>query len=178
MYYVIPLLILAISLPSCHKASYRKDRKIYINQSVPVEHRQSIYEAVDIWNKAKGCILIEVSSKVDTSSSYDIDGVSIIYWLYDFPEEVKNSHAIATVFWKDYTVIESDIRINDEHFDFVDGVKLGHVDLISVMVHEIGHSLGIEHSYNKASVMYPTLGYATERRIPLQEDLDEVRCSQ
>jgi hypothetical protein len=48
----------------------------------------------------------------------------------------------------------------------------GQYDFQTVVTHELGHSLGLGHSSDTTSVMYPELGTATARRIMVGADLN------
>ncbi|XP_037697161.1 LOW QUALITY PROTEIN: matrilysin [Choloepus didactylus] len=61
----------------------------------------------------------------------------------------------------------------DAHFDederWSDGSSLG-VNFLYVATHELGHSLGLEHSSDPNSVMYPTYGYDDSQDFKLSQD--------
>lgn len=49
--------------------------------------------------------------------------------------------------------IDGDIHLDDDEFFTIDGEQ-GGVDLLWVIVHELGHSLGLDHAYHPHSVMF------------------------
>ena len=73
-------------------------------------------------------------------------------------------------------MLHADIIINYEHFDFSTDSTFGTYDLPSVVLHELGHFIGLSHHYSftPASVMYPTLTMFDYERLVYQHDIDAV----
>lgn len=75
-------------------------------------------------------------------------------------------------------VVDADIAINSARHDFSvsDNFYDVHYDLVSVLTHEVGHFLGLDHSDVKTAVMYWTYGPGTINR-DLQPDDIEAICT-
>lgn len=69
---------------------------------------------------------------------------------------------------------DADILFNYNDFVFNDSPSFGEYDLQSVMLHEVGHLLGINHISGTNSVMNPTITSGTQQRSLFQIDRTSI----
>ncbi|XVE68012.1 hypothetical protein DITRI_Ditri09bG0034100 [Diplodiscus trichospermus] len=62
----------------------------------------------------------------------------------------------------------------DENWSF--NPTWNQLDLESVAVHEIGHNLGLQHSYDPNAIMYPSIPLGTIKRKLGQDDINSLRA--
>lgn len=75
-------------------------------------------------------------------------------------------------------LLHSDIIVNGSGtfgFSFADTVPAGFYDLPTIMLHEIGHFLGLSHNSGQHTVMYPYLKSATANRVLSASDIVEIK---
>ncbi len=75
--------------------------------------------------------------------------------------------------------VESDIRLAllpPEPWSTALPTPESRIDLMSLVSHELGHALGLDHSDVEGAVMKSGLRSATARRIPTQDDEDGIRA--
>jgi len=150
-----------------------------IHQSVPREMINGIYEAADVWNQALGKRVFEIT---DTNLSGPVlprkDTQNVIYWSYAWDGTNAEEQARTNIYWIGDEMKEADIAINAESNTFYYGKSTSNkdIDLISVMVHEFGHVLGLAHHDSAKSVMATYLNPVSERRELTKYDKDSIRC--
>jgi hypothetical protein len=151
---------------------------LYIHSSVPSAYFDSIREAAVVWNRAIGREVIRIGGWTDTNDAPKQDGVNVIYYLRSWENERAIEQARTTVYWAGDRIYEADVRINGRDFNFFAGTDpvYSQVDLLSLMVHEFGHVLGLAHSHTPQSVMATSLPSATLRRDLSADDLNSIRC--
>lgn len=155
--------------------------KLYIHESVDPKYWPAIQAAVDTWNQeipGKDLFKIE-GTGVTGPATPSRDGYSVIYMLNTWEADKPNEQARTTIYWTGNQIYEGDIRINAKNFSFNyqsnSGTFFG-VDLQSLVLHELGHVLGLAHTSDAGSVMAVSLASGLERRAPSAGDLTDLRC--
>jgi len=152
--------------------------RLQIHESVPSQYVIGIKVAVEAWNKAVGKNLFEISAETIAGPIQPRkDGQNLIYWANEWNESNYEQQARTNIYWVGDQIRESDVIINDKHHNFfVDQGGPGQeVDLVSVMIHELGHVLGLAHTDDGVSVMQTYLRPYEERREISKSDIESIR---
>lgn len=106
------------------------------------------------------------------------DGKSTIYWMDHWEPELSTQQARTTLYWIGSQIYEADIRVNSANFGFNFDVRepSGFVDLESLLIHELGHVLGLAHDVTPGSVMNIWLNEGQSRRKFLASNLNSLQC--
>lgn len=153
-----------------------------VDGSVPAKYFEAIQRAAGQWDRALGRRVFQIESTSAVTSQAQ-DSKSTITWVNNWNSAADNkgpSEQASTVlyFYRD-RIVEADIRINAQYFSFAEGPKsiaANEVDLESLVVHEMGHVLGLTHIDSQSSVMYKNLQLQQERREPDPEVVSSVKC--
>lgn len=94
-----------------------------------------------------------------------------------YKEPVADASNLGTnYYWSTLGVlIESDININYNK-QWVNGSQSGRYDVQSVMLHELGHTVGLGHSSTTSAVMYASLRSGVVKRTLTSDDISGVRA--
>ncbi|MFP5385641.1 MAG: matrixin family metalloprotease [Bacteriovoracia bacterium] len=127
----------------------------------------------------------EVSSPSLNLDSLGDDNVNGVYKITSWPMELSaGALAVTQLFGRRYNVGSSsefvriehaDILLNENLYDFRTGDSgvSGSFDLRTVMLHELGHFLGLSHKYGN-TVMVPSIGTSTVARAPTGVDALDI----
>lgn len=150
---------------------------MYIDESVPAVYRDAVKRAAATWNNDIGHEVIKIGGVTKMNGPAQ-DGANVIYFLDAWEEDRTNEQARTTVYWAGTRIYEADIRVNNRDFNYFwgDSPMPGRVDIESLILHEMGHVLGLGHSTTAKSVMAKSLPSATLRRDLTQDDLSSIRC--
>ncbi len=142
--------------------------KLYIHNSVPRKHHEDLKKAVEFWNNKSNQELFEiVSFFTDGNSSPKRDGYNMISWKDTWESENSTEQARTQLNWSKTSLYEADIVVNDHNFDYAtfdEELKGKIVDFTSLMIHELGHVLGLAHNEDQSSVMNTKLAYGEDRQ--------------
>ena len=163
-----------------------------IHKDNPEKNRRAFYTAVNIWNEAwrkatgeANLFIIEGESDAEPTLYYKNIGISdkefadiqlekgqdyqnVIFASHNFPLKNTDKQATNHCFYDNYGVMyESDISVNMRDFSYFIFKKRkirGYIDLVSLIVHELGHSLGLGHDNTELNIMNSYLDYGVIRR--------------
>lgn len=152
---------------------------LIIHKSVPPEWDSSIIGAAVRWNTAAGKNLVNIRRENSLDVSPGDDKTNVIFWMSTWDESSKQEQARTSTNWEISRLVDTDIKINAKNFRFFKTGTAngsGQVHLESLMVHEIGHALGLQHFDAPAGVMYAYLKADTERVVPSSAEMGDLAC--
>ncbi|NJL25598.1 MAG: matrixin family metalloprotease [Calothrix sp. SM1_5_4] len=156
--------------------------RLYLHRSVPAEAYAAIDRAISEYNLRFAKDGREMFKIIARGVSGDLapkkDGYSMIYWFDSWDPNRKTEQARTTIYWSGNEIFEADIRINGAGFSYYFGseANFSGLDLDSLLVHELGHVLGLAHNGNHGSVMNTTLNNGQERRKLGTIDESSLKC--
>ncbi len=162
--------------------AYAEPVIMYVDSSVPPEYFASIQSAINTWNTTLGREVLKLGGWSSANPAERQDGVNLIYFVPSWPETTKDKQAITTIHWAADRIFEADIRTNGNptHFQYFTGDTPvpRRVDFESLMLHEFGHVLGLEHPTveTAGTVMARRLNDGVLRRTPSPANVSDLKC--
>lgn len=127
----------------------------------------------------------EVSSKSLNLDSLGDDSINGIYKITHWPRELNaGALAVTQLFGRRYNIGDSDEYVRISHADILinqnlynfrtsDSGSSNTFDLQTVVLHEMGHFLGLNHKYGN-TVMVPSIGTSSVARAPSSMDATDI----
>lgn len=156
---------------------------LYMHNSVPSQFYPAFEEAIRAWEDALG-------RQVFVIGGYDVPGplnprqdrTNMIYWMDTWEENKSSEQARTSVYWIGDEIKEADIRINASpmpsgfQFFLAEPRSKDDVHLSSLLIHELGHVLGLRHNDKSGSVMATYLASNVYRDQVGGLDVDSLKC--
>lgn len=159
--------------------------KIYISNSFEVSVQNAIINAMETWNNAIGFNVLEYEIVDDIYDYTSIeaflnDGFSSVAFPTMWPAESVNALASTSFARIGNRIIKGDVMFNttNPNYSFTASLPLNNkVDIESVVLHEFGHLLGLNHvetSEDNNSVMNPVFGKNQLKRVLSDKDVENI----
>ncbi len=159
------------------RVSWKKQLPIqlYLDASVPTQFYQAISSAIVTWEQSIGRKVFELAG-TSTGTQPRQDSKSVLYWISTWDRTQMLQQANTTIYWVDTRISEADIRINASlNFETEKGYSSS-IDIESLVLHELGHVMGLKHIDNVPSVMAKSLSNDTQRRVLFSTDVNDIKC--
>ncbi|WPU63381.1 matrixin family metalloprotease [Peredibacter starrii] len=169
-------------------------KTVYVSEDFDTAEVENINDMADKWDVAsegkKSFFLVQstpVAEKSDTVASSDgfKDSIFGIYKVVKWPTDLPSALAVTQMFGTLYNSGASDEYFSIQHADilvnyrytFYSGDSGYGYDLKTVILHEMGHFIGLNHqnvtySQRYSTVMYPSVSSGDKKRDPTP--LDQV----
>lgn len=163
------------------RVSWKSAKPVHfiISNSVPPEFDSTIQQAAQIWNGYLNTGLISVQRDDSIANGPGDDRYNMIYWVTDWPNDMAQEQARTSIRWDVSKLRDADIRVNATHYQFFkEGAApvSSQISLLSLMLHEMGHGVGLKHIEDSSSVMQTHLGSGMTREVPGKIDTDSLGC--
>lgn len=143
----------------------------------------SVQKAINIWNDSfrtslSGKDIFAFGGQLKEPRGWFEDRLNVISKT-DVWQGKALEQAETLLNWDGSQATEADIRINGNlKFSDDDTVAGDEVDMVALIVHELGHVLGLGHiSTTEYTVMAPKLAYGNGKRRTIGDiDVDALRC--
>ena len=174
-------------------SKWNKDQfpvELKYGESFTASEINAIESAGNSWSEATGNQLeffdilpssISAKENVDHYDDKELGVYKLDVWPKDLP---ATALAVTQIYGEPETdksgdsyvkIDHADILVNYEFYNFVTDDSWGY-DLESIILHEMGHFLGLKHNdeSSEVSIMYPTISKYDQARFPKSIDIDLV----
>ena len=165
--------------------------QFYTDQSISDKQHHEIIAAMKVWNDHFDRPVFELIGrtsdlappKMDGEGKVVSDGYNGIYMadpnLFENSSK-KDEQARTSISFRGDFIFESDILIDSSESFFYEDFEVrsstGKVHFKSLMIHELGHALGLGHIEGVPSVMDPKLQFGQHRIEITEADFESLSC--
>ncbi len=166
---------------SGERISWKNEVPIHLtmHSSIPVEYRGAVITAAEKWNRALGKNMILIENSVsDGINSAAKDGQSVIYMSNTWEADKASEQGRTSIYWIGDRITETDIKLNGQNFQFYwqSASQTQGVNIEALVMHEMGHVLGLKHKDTESSVMQTYLANNSDRTRVGETDIEALKC--
>ena len=135
------------------------------------EEVRDIEDAIEIWNEQTRLNLFEIDDEGTSKNLIQKEYFYMQDYLYD------DEFSLGPKKWGVTLLKHGVIANNIDHFRIVIFEEnYSDVDFLSLVIHELGHALTLNHVSDKRSIMYPMLKSGDRKRDIDDEIIDGFKC--
>lgn len=163
---------------------------MYLHADIPDSMVPAILAAADTWDQTSGRKIFNIvtSPRYTGPANPHKDGVNVIYLLNSWEENKGSEQGRTSVYWIGDLIKEADIRLNAADFGFYwnaetltkavkpERANTPPVNIEALVLHEMGHVLGLKHKDNSGSVMATYLSSGDDRVNLAVTDQTALQC--
>lgn len=155
-----------------------------LHESVPKEYEEAAVQAAESWNRSLGktVLSVDLSQRETGAAEARKDTVNTIYFYPTWEADRPSEQARTSIYWKGDLIEEADIRVNKVNFTFYQlGVNdkqasSNSINIEALLIHEMGHVLGLRHNDANPSVMGTYLSAQSNRLELTTADVKSLKC--
>lgn len=152
---------------------------LFIHADFPKQFIPALEKAMKVWETSAGHKLFTIiNNNYRDNSTPEKDGKSVVYWLKAWEAEKPSEQARTSIYWVGDQIREADLRVNAKNFSYYLDTPQSdkQVHLESLLIHELGHVLGLKHNDAGESVMATYLALDFKRDVLSKDDQKAMVC--
>ncbi len=163
------------------RVSWKKNIPVtlQLHKDYPPQYEDILKKAAHHWDESAGMTLFRfVRTENLLPEVAKKDTQNTVHWQQEWSESQKNMQGLTNLYWKGTQIYESDVAINNKYFNFFleNPTTPYDVHLESLLIHELGHVLGLKHRSTVPSVMWSVLNGAIKRDTLTTADRETIKC--
>ena len=156
---------------------------LQIHQSVPDQFIPAIKAAVDTWNSNAGTTVFVIAGDHYAGNPANQDQVNVISFSPTWDPNLLSEQAKTQVYWIGDQIQEADVKVNASSvngnpvYQFYSDTEIPNaINIQALLLHELGHVLGLKHIDGVGSVMATYLANDANRTSLASVDVSNLKC--
>lgn len=150
-----------------------------IHSDFPSQYVDVLKAAGKVWEDAAGkTLFVYENAPANFAETAQRDSSNVVYWLTTWDDSQYSVQGLTSVYWSRNVLMEADLKVDARFFNYYVDTPNSSADvhLESLLVHELGHVLGLKHKTIAPTVMWASLRADTVRAELSESDQLSVKC--